>query len=237
MAKDIQYKNHTIRIYEDYDAEVESPRDWDNIGVMVCFHRSKTLGDDHDYKVSDFNGWDDLKQHLIKKEKAVVILPIYMYSHSGDSVSTEPFSCPFDSGQIGYIYTTREKILEGRSTKRLTKKLKDDAAALLRGEVSTYNQWMQGEFYAYVIDPVDEEDTCGPLDEYCGDYWDEKSAEEDARATIDRLKALEEQQQFIKDIPLKDLPKYINHEWKYPYYAEKLIKERFNKEKELCPTP
>lgn len=38
---------YTLKIVHDED--VESPREWDNIGKMVCFHNRYSLGDKHDY--------------------------------------------------------------------------------------------------------------------------------------------------------------------------------------------
>lgn len=43
MVHEEDYKGYTIKIYHDEDAE--SPRDWDNLGEMVCFHRRYNLGD------------------------------------------------------------------------------------------------------------------------------------------------------------------------------------------------
>lgn len=33
-------------------------------------------------------------------------LPVYAYIHSGEQISTSPFTCPFDSGRSGWIYCT-----------------------------------------------------------------------------------------------------------------------------------
>lgn len=237
MVKEYKYKNHLIRILND-DGDVESPREDDPLGKMVCFHRRYNLGDEYDYKVSDFTGWDELEQHLIKKEKAVVILPIYMYEHSDITIKTTPFSCSFDSGQVGFIYTTRDMYLKRRNFKRLTKKLKEEARQILEGEVEMYDQWLRGEFYGYVIDPEDSEDTCGIHDEYAGGFDDVEGAEMDAKAAVDRLSALDEELDLIKNLPVAELPKYINHKWKFPYVAEPAFKERFKTldKEESCPT-
>ena len=48
----------------------ESPRDWDNLGVMVCLHKRYNLGDKHSIKSGDFNGWDEIKEHLRKEHQA-----------------------------------------------------------------------------------------------------------------------------------------------------------------------
>lgn len=37
---------------------------------------------------------------------------VYMYSHTGQTVSLSPFSCPFDSGIVGYIWTNSDRLAE-----------------------------------------------------------------------------------------------------------------------------
>lgn len=51
-------------------------------------------------------------------------LPVYAYVHSGVALSTGPFSCPWDSGQSGFVYETKETILEWYGKKRMTKQLR-----------------------------------------------------------------------------------------------------------------
>lgn len=36
-----------LRIVQDVDTE--SPREWDNLGTMICWHSRYNLGDDHNY--------------------------------------------------------------------------------------------------------------------------------------------------------------------------------------------
>jgi len=44
-------------------------------------------------------------------EKAI-IMDIYLYDHSSITISTTPFSCPWDSGKVGYIYVLKSKVFE-----------------------------------------------------------------------------------------------------------------------------
>jgi len=39
------YRDHTIKIIHDPDPE--SPRDYDNLGTMICWHRRYNFGDKH----------------------------------------------------------------------------------------------------------------------------------------------------------------------------------------------
>ena len=107
-----EYRGYTINIYSDDDPM--NPRtECDNLGTMLCYHGRYTLGDaDPVYKSDDQNGWDELEEKLIKEQHAVVVLPLYLYDHSGITMNTGGFSCSWDSGQVGFIYVTREKVLK-----------------------------------------------------------------------------------------------------------------------------
>jgi hypothetical protein len=138
------------------DSSADSPRNWDNLGTMVCFHNRYDLGDKHNYSSDDYLGWEEMKKAIIKEENTAVILPLYLYDHSGISISTSPFSCRWDSGQIGFIFVSKEKALEEFGGKIITAKLKERIEKILEGEVETYTQYVEGDVYGFQI--VDEED-------------------------------------------------------------------------------
>jgi hypothetical protein len=127
--------NEFVEIYVDSDPE--SPRDWDNLGQMICWHRRYNLGDRHDYKdPSDF-----------EPDPQGVCLPLYLYDHSGITISTKPFSCPWDSGKVGYIYCSPEQIkCEFGDPNRETKAKVEQC---LINEVEVYDQYLRGEVYGY----------------------------------------------------------------------------------------
>lgn len=138
------------------DSSADSPRDWDNLGTMVCFHRRYDLGDKHNYSSDDYNSWEEMKKAIQKEENPAVILPLYMYDHSGISISTSPFSCRWDSGQIGFILVSKKKALEEFGGKIVTAKLKERIEKILELEVETYTQYVEGDVYGFQI--VDEDD-------------------------------------------------------------------------------
>jgi len=144
------------------DEDPESPREWDNLGKMVCFHDRYNLGDDHDLRTGDFEAWAWLKTHLQEEEGAIVILPLYLYDHSGLTMSTSPFSCPWDSGQVGFIYTTKPSA-------KLTAEALDQAVyharEVLESEVKAYDQFLRSDVWGYVIedDEGNHVDSCWGL--------------------------------------------------------------------------
>jgi hypothetical protein len=139
-----------------HDSSADSPREWDNLGTMVCFHNRYDLGDNHNYNSDDYNNWEEMKKAIEKEENTAVILPLYLYDHSGISISTGAFSCRWDSGQIGFIFVSKEKALQEFGGKIVTAKLKEKLERILNGEVETYDQYVRGEVYGFQI--VDEDD-------------------------------------------------------------------------------
>ena len=89
-------------------------------------------------------------------EKAYYILPLFLYDHSGITMSTGCFSCPWDSGQVGWIYISIEKAAqEGWKTA-------EQAYKAMESEVEEYDHYLTGQCYGYVVEDADGEeiDSC-----------------------------------------------------------------------------
>jgi hypothetical protein len=220
-------------ILPDHDNDSCNPRENDNFGKMVCFHRRYNLGDKKDHKEPDdflvSLLWDaepaalrPLVKHLIKTNKyskedfrrsmkgvpadqqqgmwhdyvvtqlnsgmtkedrtalfatfdrmGIVMLPLYLYDHSGITISTGDFGDRWDSGQIGWIYATLKDTLDNWSVKSLDdpvdyhdgnppKTVRERAVDLLKAEVKEYDLFLTGQVYGFVIQTPDEEnaDSC-----------------------------------------------------------------------------
>jgi hypothetical protein len=164
--------NPSIRIVISPDNVAESPREWENAGTMVCFHSRHNLGDEQprcspdtwmrefadelvNFKISA----DDIPEKHIRRvidKHVCVMLPLNLYEHGGITMSTSPFSCPWDSGQVGYIYVTWE-----RARKEWTgtdDEIRDLAERCLESEVEAYDQFIRGDVWGYVIEKRDEDD-------------------------------------------------------------------------------
>ena len=94
-------------------------------------------------------------------------LPLYVYEHSGITMNTGGYSCPWDSGQAGWIYTTKEEILKtcgsfisekGKYIKVTERNWRKAAQIWMTGEVELYDQYLRGECYGYIIDELDMDD-------------------------------------------------------------------------------
>jgi hypothetical protein len=153
------------------DTDIQSPREDDNIGTMVCFHDCFS-GDEHNYNHGDYNSWDEMEEDIIRNENVGVILPLYLYDHSGLTMNTTGFNCPFDSGQVGFIFISKETIRNEFGVKYVTKKVREKIEKQLVGEVETFDQYLTGDVYGFRITDTekDEEvDSCWGFygSEYC----------------------------------------------------------------------
>lgn len=162
------YLGYDITIKQ--DTEPDNPRDWSNVGKMICFHRRHNLGDKHDYNSNDYNGWDEIEEQLIKDFNNDIILPIYMYEHSGATINTTGFNCPWDSGQVGWVIVNRPMMRACMGWRVITEARKEKLLEILRQEVSTYNQFLSGNVWGYEITKDGEHvNSCWGItdDEYC----------------------------------------------------------------------
>jgi hypothetical protein len=164
------HNGKVIEIHLDEDTEFANPRNNDNLGTMACFHRRYQLGDKISLDADHFRDW-------LKRERLPVVLDLYLYDHGGISMQASehgnPFSCQWDSGQVGVIYVNRQRIFDSFHAKhrprkkheqvfhamtncpparrRLTPALIAKAKACLLAEVEEYDRYLRGEVFGYVL--------------------------------------------------------------------------------------
>lgn len=150
----IRSGNKILRIFQ--DDYTENPRlEFDNLGTMICFHKNYKLGDKHEYDSSDYNSWDEVEKAIINNENPAVILPLYLFDHGGITMKTTPFSCNWDSGQVGFIFISKEKVREVHGVKRISSELKERIKNYLESEVKTYDQYLTGDVYGFTVSEVE----------------------------------------------------------------------------------
>jgi hypothetical protein len=122
--------------------------------------------------------WREINKVL---DEGVVLLPLFLYDHGGMSMRASPFSCLWDSGQVGFIYMTLRDARENWTSCKGwedTAYMKGDSPVTLReaarerllAEVEEYDQYLTGEVYGFIVDEDGEhEDSCWGLYglEYC----------------------------------------------------------------------
>ena len=104
--------------------------------------------------------------------RGAAILPLFLYDHSGISMSCSEFFDPWDSGQVGIIYISDKRIAEEWDGDR------EAAVRCLKAEVSEYDAYLTGQVYRYEILGVR-----GEVLESCGGFYSEDDCKEEAIST------------------------------------------------------
>jgi len=161
----------TLDIHTD-DDPCNPRREFDQQTTMICFHPKYELGDtDYEYTREDFDNWEDLADRIREDYEVVAMLPLYLYNHSGITINTTGFDCRWDSGQVGWIFTTA-KLLDAMGHDAETIADTEKVKRILVAEVAGYDPYLTGDIWGYVFKnppvtceacghtEVEEEDSC-----------------------------------------------------------------------------
>ena len=162
--------NDGRRLVLSYDTWAESPREWDNLTKMLFFGKHKHLGDKHTINADDYNGWNELEQAIRKEYDVVMIKKVYAYIHSGMTISTQSFSCPWDSGVLGFVIITKADLRKEYNWKVLTQKRINEVSNrldnIIDGEVKILDYYISGEVYQYSVETND-----GEIEDSCAGFY------------------------------------------------------------------
>lgn len=205
MIDQIEYRGFTIGIHQDENPE--DPRNWDTLGTMACWHSRYNLGDEQ--PKCDVDEWlEDIEDRI------AVLLPLYLYDHGSISISTGnsrwPFNCPWDSGQVGWVYVTKEQLREEYGVERISKKTLEKATGVLVCEVGIYSQYLSGEVFGYGVRDKDGEWLDGCSGFYGHDFEENGLMAEAQNAINWRIKRTTERH-------VKQLKAWIRHDVPFVY--------------------
>jgi hypothetical protein len=177
MENTINYKGFEISI--EYSQDHHSPDDWDLLGKFYHWHRRYSLSD----AAENIKNWDDDEiKELLKNS---IYVPVYMYDHSGITINTTGFSCPWDSGQIGYYLVSKEDVKKEYGRKIISKKLKETVIDVLNNEIKIWDDYFTGNIFAFFIKDED-----GEILDCCSGYYGEEGAEQalvEAKGMVDYI--------------------------------------------------
>ena len=153
MPMETKLNGYTLKIIPD-ENPLNPRTDCDHLGIMLCWHRRYSLGDSHPYDTPQ-----DFAESAAAKDM-FVCLPVYLLDHSGLYGSVNDFNDSWDSGQLGFIYCTKQDAQKWFNNTDVTE---DEIKKELTAEVEEYNDYLNGAWYGFLIEGLDGEveDSCG----------------------------------------------------------------------------
>ena len=156
------------------DCDPPNPRkDFDHVGKLDVRGRHNSV----DFSETTYHEEDD--------KNVFAVLPVYRYEHGGVAYNTTGFSCPWDSGQVGWIVAYRDDVFKAWGFKRRTKRALATVLACLTAEVEELSQWANGDVYGYRI--VDE--GTGDVVDDCYGYYGHDAVTEAARDAMTSIES------------------------------------------------
>ena len=167
-------------IYRQFEALEDCGVDW---GEITRKYRRK--GESWDDTIELTMG--ELEQRILENPKPfdalwrfhMVALDVFIYEHSGIAMNCSGFSCPWDSGNAGFIYVSRDQIRQEFGNVYLTRKIRRKVTKILIGEVKAMHQYLSGDVWNWYVEFSDG-DANG-----CSGYYGQADAISDAKAAID----------------------------------------------------
>lgn len=174
----------------DRDENPWDPREeGEPIDHMVCWHRNYRLGDDHNYAEPRDFLMDLCDQLGIRyRENAPIatllrklrpkaeLIPLWLYDHSGITIraaSANPFMDNWDSGQVGWIYMTRDEVPATDPSSRRWRRRADE---FMQDSVEIYDMYLRGDVYGYTLyseETAEDGETVMRKDSCWGFYGDD----------------------------------------------------------------
>jgi len=142
------YKEYTIEIH--YDDAPFDPRGDDNLGMLWLAHGRYAFPQEIDIDPTETTVYDAINEAC----DPPVILDVYMVDHSGLAFSFAPFGGyhgHFDSGRVGFTFTTMEKIKDYLGFEELDEDRKAQIREILWKELQDFAAYVNGQVYGYKI--------------------------------------------------------------------------------------
>lgn len=222
-----EYKGVYITIHTD-EFPLNPRKEYGNAATMACQYGNYDLGDGtlellYDALIEDpmfescYEGHPDSKRYINPNSPSDCIeaaqrfgfevLPLYLYDHSGLTISTSSFSCPWDSGMVGVIFMSKQDMRDNFNVKKVTKFIREKARDLMKAEVEDYDYYLTGQCYGYSIykdkDSLDEIESCYG---FIGDLeyvtWSAKNAADGIVDHFNRMKQKKVKQYIQNKVPL-----------------------------------
>ena len=128
-----------FRLKIEYDEDARHPRnDCDNLCTITsCRGNNWDIGDEHISRDKMSEWRDKMNEKTTRGE--IWQAPVYMYDHSGQTISLSDFGDKWDSGICAIIWVTKEKVL-GEYPNATEENWKEFAKSSAKNEIEIYDQ-------------------------------------------------------------------------------------------------
>lgn len=131
---------YDLEIFVD-QANIDYRNEFDNLCTMVCWHKRYRLGDERpECAPNEYIFPEDLS-NLERRS-------LYLYDHSGLTMSTSEFNSHWDSGWVGWIYVTHKDL---RKEFGEDVDVREKGEEVIEGEVSMYDNILRGNIWGYCV--------------------------------------------------------------------------------------
>jgi hypothetical protein len=176
------YKGYNIFIEQDNDPE--SPREWDNLGTMVCYHKRYNLGDKKPCGLESPDYFADWYKE--EKDQIADLIYLYLYDHSSLYLYCQEDRVQYlqheawDSGRVGFIFVMKEDVRKEWGVKRISKRIRKIVHDNLLSEVKVYSTYLAGGVVGWIVGDDDDDHI-----ESVWGYYDTDYAVQEAKDCID----------------------------------------------------
>lgn len=183
-----------------YDDCVDSPRDWDSLGVIFvpkgCRYMKNESDLDWDSICDSGSSCEDKKK---LERMGYIVYPLSVYDHSGVSIYIGGSCDKWDSGQIWWYLVSKSDVYKEYGCKRISPKLRAKLDKIVEGEIEVLNDWCNGRNWKYALFKGEELfDSCGGFigsnqDKVFDDMWGNLPSEFTDAFTKEEAKAMAEE--------------------------------------------
>lgn len=179
-----EYRGHTIEIFPD-ENPLNPRTDWDNLTEFHVKSSRYFLGE-HEHRTNE-DLFETVKE---AKEQGDMVFPLFAYIHSGIVLSLASFDgklpqghAEFDSGQCGFVIVRKDTMMENFKKDFSTEEARQHAYDIAKSDVETFNAYLCGSVYGYVVSRQGEEDHR----DSCWGYYEIEEAMAEAQRVVDYL--------------------------------------------------
>lgn len=145
----------------------------DRLGILCTWHRRYDFTPDEviaDAYWTAYDALDEAEQYraddgllalddprilteTLAETDSVTLLPLYAYEHGDIAISLAPFSDGWDSGQLGFIFTTHDRVADwlGKTVTELTPEDLAEGEKIIKAEAIEFKHFVEGDIYQYSL--------------------------------------------------------------------------------------